>query len=79
MSNEVKTKRMLQLEKARAFLRKKDITASLVSPRTFATAALQLDMGFTDLYTLIKRLLDGSSGMGNAPITMSMLKQSRGT
>lgn len=69
---------MQQIQKAKAFLRKKDITADLISPRTFAAASAQLGVDFGELLILIGRLLDGGSNVSSSPITLSMLKHVRG-
>ena len=65
---------MKRVREAKQYLAEKDITAKMISPRTFATASSQLSMDFGSLLSLIGRLLDGGQNMGSMPITLSMLK-----
>ncbi len=64
-----------RVREAKQFLAAKNITARMVSPRTFAAASSSMQMEFGSLLRMISRLLDGGQNMG--PITLDILRQRR--
>lgn len=49
-----------EIRKARAFLRRRGISTSQISPRKFAAASKEQGKSFTELLKFIARLLDGA-------------------
>jgi hypothetical protein len=45
-----------EVRAARAFLRKKKLGTADISPRRFAMAAKELDIGFKELFTLLGKV-----------------------
>jgi len=52
-----------EIRAARAFLNKKGIRTKQVSPRKFANAAKENNMGFSELLKFISRLYDGDRNL----------------
>ena len=65
----------VDIRKARAFLRKRNIPSRVISPRRFAMTAAELSKTFSETLKLLAQLMMGGQGLGPAPIAQKIAEK----
>ena len=65
----------VDIRRARAFLRKRNVPSRVVSPRRRAATADELGKSFSETLKLLAQLLMGGQGLGPAPIAQRIAEK----